>query len=146
MCFRSIYRSAFVQSHSQSQARLMFVTAHENGQLGLHQNQCTLKKFTACLQEGLIHEWIHTLLAPPLSLMQVNNSQHCSMQPPLTSLVYRIAAPMVNCVFQLKPRPALEYTHSYITRQFIVQSPGFIATYPEYLARQLATQLPEVTG
>ena len=27
--------------------------------------------FTACLQEGLIHKWNRTLLAPPLPLMSV---------------------------------------------------------------------------
>ena len=36
------------------------------------------KKFTACLWKGLIHEWYHTLLAPPLPLILVNNSQLCS--------------------------------------------------------------------
>ena len=36
------------------------------------------KKFTACLREGLIHEWKQALLAPPLPLMSLNNSQLCS--------------------------------------------------------------------
>ena len=63
---------AFVQSYSQSQARLMFVTT-----LGMDNFDCTkmnghFKKFTACLQEGLIHEWKQALLAPPLSLMSLN--------------------------------------------------------------------------
>ena len=40
MCFRS----AFVQSHAQSQARVMFVNCYQNGQLGLYQNQCIFKK------------------------------------------------------------------------------------------------------
>ena len=45
----------FVQSYSQSPARLMFVTT-----LGMDNFDCTkmnahFKKFTACLREGLIH-------------------------------------------------------------------------------------------
>ena len=36
------------------------------------------KKFTACLREGIIHDYQHTLLAPPFSLMSVNNSLLCS--------------------------------------------------------------------
>ena len=36
------------------------------------------KKFTACLREGLIHEWKQALLAPPLPLMSLNNSRLCS--------------------------------------------------------------------
>ena len=69
---------AFVQSYSQSQARLMFVTT-----LGMDNFDCTkmnahFKKFTACLREGLIHEWKQALLAPPLPLMSLNNSRFCS--------------------------------------------------------------------
>ena len=70
--------SAFVQSYSQSQARLMFVAT-----LGMDNFDCTkmnahFKKFTACLREGLIHEWKQALLAPPLPLMSLNNSRFCS--------------------------------------------------------------------
>ena len=48
---------AFIQSYSQSQAKLMFVTT-----LGMDDFDCTkmnahLKKFIACLREGLIHKW-----------------------------------------------------------------------------------------
>ena len=45
-----------------------------NGQLGLHQNDCTFKKCTACLREGLIHEWKQALLAPPSPLMLVKKT------------------------------------------------------------------------
>ena len=64
---------AFVKSHSQSQARLMFVTTLEidNFEMNAH--------FTACLWEGLIHEWKLALLAPPLPLMGATK---------LTSLFY----------------------------------------------------------
>ena len=57
----------------------MFVNCSLNGQLGLYQNQCTFQKNpTVCLWKGLIHERKLTLLAPPLPLMSVNNSQLCS--------------------------------------------------------------------
>ena len=57
---------AFVQSYSQSQARLMFVTT-----LGMDNFDCTkmnghFEKATAYLREGLIHEWKQPLLAPGL--------------------------------------------------------------------------------
>ena len=68
MCFRSIYRSAFVQSHSQSQARLMFVTAHKNG---LHQNRCTLKKIHS-LSTGGANSRMDTYTASPTSLPYVS--------------------------------------------------------------------------
>ena len=66
---------AFVQSYSQTQARLMFVTI-----LGMENFDCTkmnahIEKFTAYLWEGLIHEWKQALLVPPLPLMLLNNSQ-----------------------------------------------------------------------
>ena len=69
---------AIVQSYSQSQARLMFVTT-----LGMDNFDCTkmnadFKKFTACPREGLIHERKQALLAPPLPLMSLNNSRLCS--------------------------------------------------------------------
>ena len=59
---------------SQSQARLMFVTT-----LGMDNFDCTkmnahFQKFTACLREGLIHEWKQALLAPPLPLMSHTHS------------------------------------------------------------------------
>ena len=49
----------------------MFVTT-----LGMDNFDCTkmnahFKKFTACLREGLIHEWKQALLAPPLPLMSL---------------------------------------------------------------------------
>ena len=59
---------------------------------------------------GLIHEWKHTLLAPPLPLMPVNNSLFCSThnhRSPCT-LVHRCAAATINCIFWLKPSPALK--------------------------------------
>ena len=67
-----------VQSYSQSQARLMFVTT-----LGMDKFDCTkmnanYKKFTTCLWEGLIHEWKQALITPPHPLMSLNNSQLCS--------------------------------------------------------------------
>ena len=62
----------------------MFVTT-----LGMDNFDCTkmnphFKKFTACLLEGLIHEWKQALLlAPPLPIMSLNNSRLCSTHNPL---------------------------------------------------------------
>ena len=63
----------------------MFVTT-----LGMDNFDCTkmnahFQKFTACLSEGLIHEWKHAFPAPPFPLMSVNNSWLCSTQ------IYRLA-------------------------------------------------------
>ena len=52
--FASAKPIAFVQSYSQSQARLMFVTTL--GMDNFDYNKMNAQ-FTACLQEGLIHEW-----------------------------------------------------------------------------------------
>ena len=66
-CISNQSMPAFVQSYSQSRARLMFVTT-----LGMGNFDCTKMnahfKFTACLQKGLIQEWKQALLAPPLPL------------------------------------------------------------------------------
>ena len=53
----------------------MFVTT-----LGMDNLDCNKMNahFTACLREGLIHEWKQALLAPPLPLMLLNNSRLCS--------------------------------------------------------------------
>ena len=74
---------AFVQSYSQSQARVMFATT-----LGMDNFDCTKVNahFTACLWEGLIDEWKQALLAPLLSLMSLNNSWLCSTHNPLQLL------------------------------------------------------------
>ena len=56
----------------------MFVNCSWNGQFDSTKINAH-KKFTACLREGLIHEWKPTLLAPPQPpLLSVNNSQLCS--------------------------------------------------------------------
>ena len=100
---------AFVESrrHSQSRARLMFVTT-----LGMDNFDCTKMNahFTTCLWEGLIHTWKQALLAPPLPLMSVNNSRLCSTHNHYSAFLCTGAgvAPTINCVFQLKPSPALE--------------------------------------
>ena len=62
---------AFVQSYSQSQARLMFATT-----LGMDNFDCTkmnahFKKFTACLREGVIHEWKQALVVRTLPAVSV---------------------------------------------------------------------------
>ena len=90
---------------TQSQARLTFLNCSWNGQLGLHQNQCTFHS----LREGLIHERKPALLAPPpppYVCKQLTALFHT--QPPLKSRFYSIAAQTVNCIFQLKPSPVLQ--------------------------------------
>ena len=90
-CISNQSMLAFAQSYSQSQARLMFVTT-----LGMDNFDCTkmnahFKKFTACLREGLIHEWKQALLAPPLSIMSLNNSRLCSTHKPSSAFLYTAA-------------------------------------------------------
>ena len=50
------------------------------------------EKFTACLREGLIHEWKQALLAPPLRFMSLNNSRlystHSHQSAPLAVRLY----------------------------------------------------------
>ena len=69
---------AFVQIYSQTRARLMFVTTLEMDNFDCTKMNARFQKFTACLREGLIHEWKQALLAPPLPLMSLNNSRFCS--------------------------------------------------------------------
>ena len=57
---------AFVQSHSQSQATLMFVNCSQNGQLGLHQNQCTFQKIHSLSTRGA-HSRLLAHIASPTS-------------------------------------------------------------------------------
>ena len=56
----------------------MFVTTPEVDNFDCTKMNARFQKFTACLWEGLIHEWKQALLAPPLPLMLLNNSQLCS--------------------------------------------------------------------
>ena len=68
----------FVQTYSQTRARLMFVTTLEMDNFDCTKMNARFQKFTACLRDGLIHEWKQALLAPPLPLMSLNNSRLCS--------------------------------------------------------------------
>ena len=68
----------------------MFVTT-----LGMDNFDCTkmnahFKKFTACLREGLIHEWKQALLAPPLLFLYVAKQLTALFhtQPLLSVLLY----------------------------------------------------------
>jgi len=49
--------------------------------------------FIACLWEGLIYEWEHTLLAPSLPCIQLTAVFHTQLL--LTSLLYSIVAPAI---------------------------------------------------
>ena len=60
---------AFVQTYSQTRARLMFVTTLEMDNFDCTKMNARFQKFTACLREGLIHKRKQALLAPPLPLM-----------------------------------------------------------------------------
>ena len=73
----------------------MFVTT-----LGMDNFDCTkmdahFKKFTACLQEGLIYEWKQALLAPPLPLMWLHNSRPVTHSHSSAFLVY---CNIVQCI------------------------------------------------
>ena len=56
----------------------MFVTTLEMDNFACTKMNARFQKFTACLREGLIHEWKQALLAPPLPLMLLNNVPHTS--------------------------------------------------------------------
>ena len=58
----------FLQSYSQSQARLKFVTTLGMDNFDCNKMNAHFQKFTACLREGLIYKWKQTLLAPPFPL------------------------------------------------------------------------------
>ena len=78
LCISNQSMPAFVQTYSQTRARLMFVTTLEMDNFDCTKMNARFQKFTACLREGLIHEWKQALLAPPLPLMSLNNSRLCS--------------------------------------------------------------------
>ena len=54
-------------SHSQSQARLTFLNCFWNGQLGLHQNQCTLiySQKIHSLSTGEAHSQVEAYIVSP---------------------------------------------------------------------------------
>ena len=82
---------AFVQSHSQSQARLMFVNCS--------QNQCTFQKIHS-LSMGGAHLRLLVHIASPTSPPPYVGTQLTALfytQPLLKCLVYATAAPTVNC-------------------------------------------------
>ena len=63
----------------------MFVTTLEMDNFDCTKMNACFQKFTACLREGLIHEWKQALLAPLLPLMLLNNSWLCSSLVPRLS-------------------------------------------------------------
>ena len=89
---------------SQSQPRFMFVTTLE-----IDNFDCTKMNahFTACLWEGLIHEWKHnTLLVPPLPLMSVKNSRLCSTHNHCSALLALERSTNDTLRILVKPSPA----------------------------------------
>ena len=96
---------AFVQSYSQSQARLMFATT-----LGMDNFDCTkmnahFPKFTACLREGLIHEWKQALLAPPLPLilLTTHGSVPHTNTVQVSSLLHRTTNDILRILVKAQP-------------------------------------------
>ena len=77
----------------------MFVTALEIDNLDYTKINAQFKKFTACLQEGLIYKWKHTVLAPYVgkqltalfhsytAMVDICCLQHCSTNGKLRVLV-----------------------------------------------------------
>ena len=92
---------AFVHSYSQSQARLTFVTTLGMDKFDCNKMNARFKKFTACLREGLIHEWKQALLAPPLPFMLLNNSRLCSTHTTTVQL-YSLLQRSTNNRLQLR--------------------------------------------
>ena len=74
----ALLKAIDIYIYSQSQARLMFVTTFGMDNFNYTKMNTHFDKFTACLQEGLIHEWNQALLAPTLPLVSLNNSWLCS--------------------------------------------------------------------
>ena len=60
---------------------------------------------TACLREGLIHEWKQALLAPPLPLILLNNSRLCSTHKhrSASSLLHRSTDDILRIVVKAQP-------------------------------------------
>ena len=83
-CVSDQSRPTFAQSHSQSQARFMFVTTLKNGQLGLHQNQSTFNNSQrASFTNGA---YIASPISPPCVGKQLTNLFHTQLL--LIFLVY----------------------------------------------------------
>ena len=95
---------AFVQSYSQIKARLMFATTLGMDNFGCTKMNAHFEKFTACLAiGGANQEWKQALLAPPLSIMSLNNSRLCSATVAFLLL-------LTEACFH---KQALHITHSY---------------------------------
>ena len=101
---------AFVQSYSQSQARLMFVTT-----LGMDSFDCIkmnahFKKFTAGGANSRVEASITCPTSPPHVAKQLTALFHT--QPPFSSFGCWSVAPTTNCVFSVvkaslaKPDPS----------------------------------------
>ena len=88
----------------------MFVNCSQNGQLGLYQNQCTLRKIHS-LSTGGAHSRLLPHIASPTSPPFVGTQLTALFhtQPLLKCLVYSIAAPRVYCAF-FKPQPCTPST------------------------------------
>jgi len=88
----------------------MFVKCSQNGQLELYQNQCTFQKIHS-LSTGGAHSQVLAYIASPTSPPYVGKQLTALFhtQPLLKYLVYSIAAPTVNCIFN-KAQPSTPST------------------------------------
>ena len=109
MCFRSIQDSFCSEPLSKSgQAHVCQLLSKWH--FGLHQNQCTFQKIHS-LSTGWAHSRVLAYIASPTSRPPYVGKQLTALfypHPLLKYLLYSIVAPTVNCVFQLKPNPALQ--------------------------------------
>ena len=87
----------------------MFVTTPGMDNFDCPKMNAHFKKFTACLQEGPIHEWKQALLAPPLPLISLNNSRLCSTHKHLSAFfsTYR----STNNILRILALKALDHGH-----------------------------------
>ena len=88
----------------------LFVNCARNGTTWTVPKSMRILKFTACFREGLIHEWKHTLLAPPLPLMLVNKSQLHSTHSHCWNILLQHCSSNCKLRILVKPSPALQAT------------------------------------
>ena len=109
-CISNQSGPAFVQSYSQSQARPMFVTA-----LGMDNFDCTKMQahFTACLREGLIHEWKQAGITSPTSPPYVPKQLTVLSVPHTSTLQHTLLQRSINDILRIlvKAQPGRHSKH-----------------------------------
>ena len=128
---------AFVQSYSQSQAKLMFATTQSwNGQLWLYQNECTFSRIHS-LSMGGAHSRVEASIASPtfLSLMSLNNSRLCSTHNHLW-ILQRSTNNILRILVKAQPS----------TRGIWLWSPTRLGIWPQSVLATVASLLLLDTG